>query len=75
MAKSRVFYGWPGFSFQLVGARGFEPRTPCAQGRCATRLRYAPTKKYLFILMHLPTEHPSRNPLSSVGFSTGGVAQ
>ncbi len=28
---------------QLVGARGFEPRTPCAQGRCATRLRYAPT--------------------------------
>jgi integrase/recombinase XerD len=26
----------------LVGARGFEPRTPCAQGRCATRLRYAP---------------------------------
>jgi len=29
--------------FELVGARGFEPRTPCAQGRCATRLRYAPT--------------------------------
>lgn len=28
---------------QMVGARGFEPRTPCAQGRCATRLRYAPT--------------------------------
>ena len=27
----------------LVGARGFEPRTPCAQGRCATRLRYAQT--------------------------------
>ena len=27
----------------LVGARGFEPPTPCAQGRCATRLRYAPT--------------------------------
>ena len=26
----------------LVGARGFEPPTPCAQGRCATRLRYAP---------------------------------
>src|SRR4029077_845888 len=23
-------------SRQLVGARGFEPRTPCAQGRCAT---------------------------------------
>src|SRR5215470_17747990 len=28
---------------RMVGARGFEPRTPCAQGRCATRLRYAPT--------------------------------
>jgi hypothetical protein len=27
----------------LVGARGFEPRTSCAQGRRATRLRYAPT--------------------------------
>ena len=29
-------------SKSLVGARGFEPPTPCAQGRCATRLRYAP---------------------------------
>src|SRR5262245_12917760 len=28
----------------LVGAAGFEPATPCAQGRCATRLRYAPTE-------------------------------
>ena len=28
----------------MVGAIGFEPTTPCAQGRCATRLRYAPTK-------------------------------
>ncbi len=27
----------------LVGARGFEPRASCAQGRRATRLRYAPT--------------------------------
>jgi hypothetical protein len=27
----------------LVGATGFEPATPCAQGRCATGLRYAPT--------------------------------
>lgn len=25
-----------------IGAAGFEPTTPCAQGRCATRLRYAP---------------------------------
>src|ERR1019366_6235130 len=29
---------------RLVGARGFEPRTSCAQGRRATRLRYAPTR-------------------------------
>ena len=29
-------------SRQLVGAAGFEPTTTCAQGRCATRLRYAP---------------------------------
>jgi hypothetical protein len=31
----------------VVGATGFEPATPCAQGRCATRLRYAPTLKTL----------------------------
>jgi pimeloyl-ACP methyl ester carboxylesterase len=31
----------------LVGAAGFEPAAPCAQGRCATRLRYAPTLKLL----------------------------
>ena len=28
---------------ELVGARGFEPRTSCAQGKRATRLRHAPT--------------------------------
>jgi hypothetical protein len=28
----------------LVGASGFEPETSCAQGRRATRLRYAPTR-------------------------------
>jgi hypothetical protein len=35
---------------ELVGAIGFEPTTPCAQGRCATRLRYAPTYIALLIL-------------------------
>jgi hypothetical protein len=30
------------FRTGLVGARGFEPPTTCAQGRCATRLRHAP---------------------------------
>jgi hypothetical protein len=29
--------------FSMVGAGRFERPTPCAQGRCATRLRYAPT--------------------------------
>src|ERR1700751_3061421 len=35
---------------KLVGAAGFEPAAPCAQGRCATRLRYAPTRR----LSHTP---------------------
>ena len=28
----------------LVGARGFEPPTPCSQSRCATGLRHAPSE-------------------------------
>ena len=40
---------------QLVGAARFELTTPCAQGRCATRLRYAPTSTGLFILNHFRT--------------------
>jgi hypothetical protein len=32
----------------VVGARGFEPRTSCAQGRRATRLRYAPTESSFY---------------------------
>src|SRR5437764_2949912 len=43
----------------LVGATGFEPATPCAQGRCATRLRYAPTLTGPLILGHFPTARPS----------------
>src|SRR5882672_7735839 len=39
----------------LVGASGFEPEASCAQGRRATRLRYAPTVTALFILKHFPT--------------------
>ncbi len=34
------------FGIKMVGARGFEPPTPCSQSRCATRLRYAPTSYY-----------------------------
>src|SRR5579885_237562 len=43
----------------LVGAGRFERPTPCAQGRCATRLRYAPTCKALLILKHFVTKHPA----------------
>jgi hypothetical protein len=35
----------------LVGASGFEPETSCAQGRRATRLRYAPTVCTFTILL------------------------
>ena len=37
---------------KLVGAGRFERPTPCAQGRCATRLRYAPTTEAPLILNH-----------------------
>ena len=33
----------------LVGARGFEPPTPCPQSRCATRLRHAPPRPQVSI--------------------------
>ena len=54
---------------KLVGATGFEPATPCAQGRCATRLRYAPTlrrprqwrRPHLQILAQ-PALRPMRRP-------------
>src|SRR4030067_648064 len=30
----------------MVGATGLEPATPCTPCKCATRLRYAPTRKF-----------------------------
>ena len=33
--------------FLLVGETGFEPATLCSQSRCATRLRYTPTRTAL----------------------------
>ena len=39
----------------MVGAPRFELGTSCAQGRRATRLRYAPTETAQFILKHFPT--------------------
>ena len=38
----------------VVGAWRFELQTSCAQGRRATRLRYAPTVNALLILKHPP---------------------
>ncbi len=32
---------------KLVGARGFEPPTPCTPCKCATRLRHAPTERLM----------------------------
>jgi hypothetical protein len=51
----------------MVGARGFEPRTPCAQGRCATRLRYAPT----VLIINAITEDDMR--VTFVTLPKGGV--
>src|SRR5207249_7898003 len=45
----------------LVGATGFEPATPCAQGRCATRLRYAPTSKNPCILCYISADRREAN--------------
>jgi hypothetical protein len=41
----------------MVGATGFEPATPCAQGRCATRLRYAPTPEDVDLTVFFNTIH------------------
>jgi hypothetical protein len=49
----------------LVGAGRFELPTPCAQGRCATRLRYAPTGEASLILNHFLFDQPSRNSFYS----------
>src|SRR5215211_5634643 len=38
-----------GLASVAVGARGFEPPTPCSQSRCATRLRHAPPRPELSI--------------------------
>ena len=38
----------------LVGVEGFEPPTPWSQTRCATRLRYTPTRDEARILVSAP---------------------
>ena len=55
---------------RLVGARGFEPRTSCAQGRRATRLRYAPTLCAASILGHMPTCLPLQSKPGNIALGT-----
>ena len=56
-ARPRAMGGTPLEPWKVVGATGFEPATPCAQGRCATRLRYAPTSSGPSIVEHF--QHPA----------------
>ena len=44
---------------RLVGAWRFELQTSCAQGRRATRLRYAPTLCTLKILLYFSAFFPA----------------
>ena len=57
-ANSRALCTLWSFLSEVVGATGFEPATPCAQGRCATRLRYTPTDAT--IIARLPDEVRTR---------------
>ncbi len=41
---------------ELVGAAGFEPATPCPPGKCATKLRYAPTMLFDFVKVFIKAE-------------------
>ena len=57
----------------MVGAGRFERPTPCAQGRCATRLRYAPTFAASLILNHFPNfRYRPRLPKSTQNRSDRG---
>src|SRR5438874_12869084 len=62
VAMERRSMNFFGISRRMVGAGRFERPTPCAQGRCATRLRYAPTFAALLILDHFCPSHPFRPP-------------
>ena len=48
----------------LVGETGIEPATPCSQGRCATRLRYSPTKDALYSMVAVATQENKLPPLT-----------
>ena len=40
--KADALANWATPANKMVGAKGFEPSTPCSQSRCATKLRHAP---------------------------------
>src|SRR5215831_1449886 len=63
-ANSRSLFVLWRFSREVVGAAGFEPAAPCAQGRCATRLRYAPTPEASIVLPILHAAPFARRPSS-----------
>jgi hypothetical protein len=61
---------------EMVGAPGFEPGASCAQGRRATRLRYAPTllafdSKVLSNLAASPTQFsfPAADPAGELSYN------
>ena len=76
---------WPKYLILLVGAAGFELATPCTPCKCATRLRYAPTRRELYlqflacqrrrssitdkISSRMPPPGPCMEPALSGGFS------
>ena len=41
------------FFANVVGAKGFEPSTPCSQSKYSTRLSYAPMRHKLYIIFYL----------------------
>ena len=45
----------------VVGAAGFEPATPCSQGRCSTKLSHAPQTAKCIILQGLRRVKARRN--------------
>ena len=54
----------------MVGETGFEPATPCSQGRCAARLRYSPTKRKFY-----NTNHEAEQPLNCQRSFRGNIKE
>ena len=47
-AENKKVVAWTTFREFVVGAAGFELATPCTPCKCATRLRYTPTRPRLY---------------------------